>query len=66
MLNLVSEMKTTPEKLVESVYRQFAAKVKTSSGRLLFVFDDSDDQNFLYQFPLNSIFFFSYIFVTSQ
>ena len=54
------------KKLVDLVYRHFAAKVPASTRKVLFVFDGADDQNVLYQFLPKSIDYAPYILITSQ
>ena len=54
------------KKLVDLVYRHFAAKVTASTRKVLFVFDGADDQNVLYQFLPKSIDYAPYILITSQ
>ena len=55
-----------PKKLVDFVYRHFAAKLTASSRKVLFVFDGADDQDALYQFLPKCIDYAPYILITSQ
>ena len=54
------------KKLVDLVYRHYAAKLTTSPRKVLFVFDGADDQNVLNQFLPKSIDYAPYILITSQ
>ena len=54
------------KKLVDLVYRHFAAKPTTSPRKVLFVFDGADDQDVLYQFLPKCIDYAPYILITSQ
>ena len=53
-------------KLVDLVYRHFAAKVTTSPRKVLFVFDGANDQNVLNQFLPKSTDYSPFILITSQ
>ena len=53
-------------KLVDIVYRHFAANLTTSPRKVLFVFDGADDQNVLNQFLPKSVDYAPYILITSQ
>ena len=57
-------VKTT--KLVDLVYRHFAAKVTTSPRKVLFVFDGANDQNVLNKFLPKSTDYSPFILITSQ
>ena len=54
------------KKLVDLVYRHFAVKVKTSSRKILFIFDGADDIQVGNQFLPKSIDYAPYILITSQ
>ena len=53
-------------KLVDLVYRHFAANLSNVSRKVLFVFDGANDQNLLYKFLPTSNQYAPFILITSQ